>query len=156
LATIVGIDINPNCSRFQGHGLNVRIGDQSDPVFLQSLIDEFGVPDIVIDDGSHIMEHQQASFEFLYPKMIKNSCYLVEDVHTSYWASHNGGIDKPTSFVNYSKNLVDQLNARWDESGKVKSNQFTQETLSICYYDSIIVFEKGNKPIQEQWTSGRA
>jgi 23S rRNA U2552 (ribose-2'-O)-methylase RlmE/FtsJ len=51
IATIVGIDINPECKQHEEPGIHVRIGDQSDPKFLQSLIDEFGTFDIVIDDG---------------------------------------------------------------------------------------------------------
>ena len=156
LATIIGIDINPACKEYERAGINVRIGDQSDPKFLQSVIDEFGIPDIVLDDGSHIAEHQRASFEFFYPRMPKNSVYMVEDLHTSYWPSHNGGINNPNSFVNYSKNLIDQLNADWDQSGQVTPTQFTRETLTMSYYDSIIVFEKGNIPIKESWSSGRS
>ena len=39
-ATIVGIDIDPNCKQHEQEGINIRVGDQTDEKFLQSLIDE--------------------------------------------------------------------------------------------------------------------
>lgn len=44
MATIIGLDINPDCLRHEDEQCQVRIGDQADPVFLQSVIDEFGRP----------------------------------------------------------------------------------------------------------------
>ena len=56
-AKIISIDIMPQCRELQEPGTFVRIGDQSDPAFLQSLVDEFGIPDIILDDGSHQQYH---------------------------------------------------------------------------------------------------
>jgi len=63
-AQIVGIDINPECIHFQEDQIAVGIGDQSDPGFLNTIVTEFGYPDVVLDDGSHVMEHLAASFRF--------------------------------------------------------------------------------------------
>ena len=98
---MIGIDITPECKSHESQGIWIRIGDQSDPKFLQSIIDEFGVPDVVLDDGSHRMEHIQATFDFLYPKMHKNAVYLVEDLHTAYWDEYGGGLDKRDTFLNF-------------------------------------------------------
>jgi cephalosporin hydroxylase len=80
--------------------------------FLQSIVDEFGAPDIVLDDGSHMMTHVVASFEFLYPRIAKNGIYMVEDLHTAYWDEYEGGLHKPATFIELCKNLIDELNAR--------------------------------------------
>lgn len=40
--------------------------------------------DIIIDDGSHIISHQQKSLGFLFPFLNKNGLYVCEDLHTSY------------------------------------------------------------------------
>ncbi len=142
LARIVGVDIDPKCRRHEAPGVFVRIGDQSDPGFLQSVIDEFGAPDIVLDDGSHQMAHIRASFDFLYPRLPKNGVYMVEDLHTAYWAEYGGGLDEPASFIAHAKSLIDRLNA--DHSrGALAPDAFTRDTLSIAFYDSVIVFEKG-------------
>jgi hypothetical protein len=143
MAKIVGIDINSLCKKHEQDGIFVRIGDQSDEGFLQSVLDEFGVPDVVLDDGSHMMKHIAATFRFLYPKMPKNGMYMVEDLHTAYWEEFGGGIDNPDSFINLSKKFIDQLNA--DHSrGALTSDFITRQTFGIHFYDSIIAFEKGD------------
>jgi SAM-dependent methyltransferase len=141
-AQIVGIDINSECRAFEEDQIDVRIGDQSDQVFLKSLIDEFGVPDIVLDDGSHIMSHVIASFQFLYPRMAKNGVYMVEDLHTAYWEEYEGGLGKPSTFIELCKNLIDELNADHTRDALPPSD-FTKTTLSMHFYDSIAVFERG-------------
>lgn len=155
LARIVGIDIDPACRAHEAAGIDVRIGDQADPVFLQSIVDEFGVPDIVLDDGSHRMRDLEATFRFLYPRMGKNAVYLVEDLHTAYWEEFEGGLDKPGTFINLSKRLIDELNA--DHSrGAVAATGFTRETFGMSFYDSVIVFEKGHVFRKEAPQIGRA
>ncbi|MFG0831070.1 class I SAM-dependent methyltransferase [Pseudomonas sp. CJQ_7] len=148
LATIVGIDINSDCQAFEEDGIHVRIGDQSDPDFLSRLVEEFGPFDIVLDDGSHQMEHIRKSFEYLYPKVSKNGIYIIEDLHTAYWPEYGGGKDNPSTFINISKQFIDDLNA--DHSrGAIEPNFITRFTFSISYYDSVIVFQRGNIPLKK-------
>ncbi len=79
-AEIYGIDINPNCKKFEGGRRHVLIGDQSDPQFLNHVLDQVdGNLDVVIDDGSHIVQHQLASFEVLFPAMSSHGIYAMED-----------------------------------------------------------------------------
>jgi hypothetical protein len=141
-ARIVGIDINPACKSFEEDQIDVRIGDQSDEKFLRGLIDELGAPDIVLDDGSHMMSHLTASFRFLYPQMAKNGIYLVEDLHTAYWDEFEGGLRKPSTFVELCKGLVDELNADHSREA-LPPTDFTRTTLSMHFYDSVVVFERG-------------
>ena len=141
-ARIVGIDILPECKEFEEDQIEIRIGAQQDLQFLENVIAEFGAPDIVLDDGSHVMSHVIASFQFLYPRVAKNGVYMVEDLHTAYWEEYEGGLRKPTTFIELSKNLLDELNA--DHSrGALVPTEFTQTTLSMHFYDSVVVFEKG-------------
>ena len=155
MAKIVGIDINPECKAHESPGIFVRIGDQSDPAFLQSVIDEFGMPDIVLDDGSHHMDHVNSSFTYLYPRMHKNAIYMVEDMHTAYWEEFGGGVDNPDTFINRSKGFIDQLNA--DHSrGKIAPNVITRETFAISFYDSVVCLEKGDVWLKEAPMTGGA
>jgi hypothetical protein len=143
MAKIIGIDINPQCKAYESPGIFVRIGDQSDHVFLAEVIDEFGSPDIVLDDGSHQMEHILSSFEFLYPFMYKNAIYMVEDLHTAYWEEYGGGIDNSGTFINFAKDCIDRLNA--DHSrGRLTPDLITKETFGISFFDSVVCFEKGD------------
>lgn len=142
-AIIVGIDINPDCKRFENKEENVfvEIGDQSDTDFLKSVVDKYGTPDIVLDDGSHIMSHISATFDYLYYNMNSESTYMVEDLHCSYWNEFQGGFRLDGTFIEFAKKKVDEINAPHSR-GVQDITEFTKTTQSIHFYDSIIVFEK--------------
>jgi hypothetical protein len=140
-AQVVGIDIDPRC-RFAEEQIAVRIGDQSDTGFLQDVIDEFGSPDVVLDDGSHLMHHLAATFRYLYPRLAPDGIYMVEDLHTAYWDEYGGGLGHPESFIELAKRHIDDLNAD-HARGALAPSDFTATTLSIHFYDSVSVFERG-------------
>lgn len=144
---IIGVDIMEECKNYEEDRIKIYIGSQEDRKFLQKIKNEIGHFDIIIDDGGHTMHQQITTFEELYPCLSQNGVYLCEDVMTSYWPKYGGSYNKPTSFVEYSKNFIDQLNARYSLSEELKINELTQSIRSIHYYDSMIVFEKGiHKP----------
>jgi hypothetical protein len=146
LAQIVGIDVDPQCQSFEEDQISVRIGHQADVQFLDAVIREFGNPDIVIDDGSHLMADITTSFIHLYERTDRNGVYLVEDLHTAYWSEYGGGIGRSGSFIELCKQLIDQLHAHWTRED-LNQTMFNRTTLSMHFYDSIIVFEKGrNRP----------
>ncbi|MBF0183738.1 MAG: class I SAM-dependent methyltransferase [Magnetococcales bacterium] len=140
-ATIIGVDINPACKAYEEDQIHIRIGAQQDPQFLQSLLDEFGVPDIILDDGSHFQNHVIATFEYLYPRMNKNGIYMVEDMHAAYWQEFEGGYQLPTTFIEKAKKLVDELNADHTR-GALPPSPFTRSTMGIHFYGSMVVFER--------------
>jgi cephalosporin hydroxylase len=144
-ALIVGIDIEPGCADFAEDQIAVCIGDQSDANFLGTVIERFGAPDIVLDDGSHVMEHVGASFSFLYPRTAADGVYMVEDLHTAYWDDFGGGLNRAGSFIERCKGLLDELNANWT-GGALAPTDFTRSTVSMHFYDSIAVFERGPVP----------
>ncbi|MDE2333212.1 MAG: hypothetical protein KGK10_01585 [Rhodospirillales bacterium] len=151
LVRIVGVDIDPECKRCEEDQIAVRIGDQSDPAFLASLIKEFGPPDIVIDDGSHIQSHINATFDVLYPTIPKNGVYLVEDLHTAYWDDFEGGLERAGTFIERTKAFIDELHAHHSR-GAMKPTGFGKHTDSIHCYDSVIVFEVGEeRPHMDRW-----
>ena len=141
-AQIVGIDIAPRALAFAEDQIEVRIGDQADEEFLQRVLDEFGAPDVVLDDGSHVMNHVSTSFRFLYPRMSPTGVYFVEDLHTAYWDEYGGGVGRPDSFIEIAKGLVDELNADHARDA-LAPTAFTASTLSMHFYDSVVVFERG-------------
>lgn len=141
LATIVGIDILPECSQYEDEQCKVRIGEQGDLKFLNKVVQEFGPPDIVIDDGSHKMEDVSRSFQFLFPLLKNNGIYLVEDTHSCYWESYGGGLGNPSSFIEKAKGMIDTLHAYHYNDG-VSVDDITNSVFSINFFDSIIVFEK--------------
>lgn len=81
-AKLYGLDIDPDCARFQGERTHIFTGGQTDPALLARVRKE--VPegfDIIIDDGSHYVDHVIASFGELFPHLRANGIYVVEDLH---------------------------------------------------------------------------
>jgi hypothetical protein len=138
-ATIVGIDINAECAKRVEPPNIVKIGSQDDPKFLQEIVQEFGPPDIVLDDGSHIGCHQRTSFDFLFPLLKAGGLYAIEDTHTSYWAGWEGGYRRRGTIIEYVKPMIDDLH--WWYHKK----QSVAEVGAIHVYDSIVVLEKATK-----------
>lgn len=142
--TVVGIDINPSCKKLEENQIHVRIGDQSDPKFLQGVIDEFGAPSIILDDGSHIQKHVNASWDYLYDKMDANGVYMVEDLGCAYYDSYGGGLKREGTFIERSKALIDEL--------RTPSSNFGNTIDSISVYNSIVAFEKRRNTLQQNDT----
>ena len=76
-AEIIGVDINPACKEFEEDQIKVVIADQCDPV-----LSRLGPFDIVIDDGSHVRQHQAQTFLNLWPRTL--GVYLIEDCHEGF------------------------------------------------------------------------
>jgi len=155
-ARIVGLDIEPECAAFEEQQIAVRIGDQADPAFLARVVEEFGTPDVVLDDGGHLAVPTVASFRFLYPRLDRNGIYAVEDLHTAYWPEYGGGLRREGTFIELAKTLVDELNADLSR-GAVAPTGFTRSTLSMHFYDSQVIFERGQAlPRRDLRIGGRA
>ncbi len=140
-AQIFAIDINPLCKQFEAENTKIFIGSQEDREFLKSVKSQVPKFDILIDDGGHTMSQQIVSFEELYGHIKDDGIYLCEDLHTSYWPSYGGGYKKPGTFIEYSKNFIDYLNA-WHGGSTLKVNDFTKSSYALHYYDSVLVIEK--------------
>ncbi|MBE7220007.1 MAG: class I SAM-dependent methyltransferase, partial [Caulobacteraceae bacterium] len=149
LAQIVTMDIRPECKQFEADQIAARIGNQSDYGFLRSVLDEFGCPDLVLDDGSHVMADIKASLEALYPRMPRNGIYMVEDTHTSYWRHWGGGLGKSGTFIEEMKDLIDAMHG--DNPHHASEADIAPEgsalsalTSSLHFYNSIVVLERGD------------
>tara|TARA_Y100000310_G_scaffold7170_1_gene7896 strand:- start:33 stop:815 length:783 start_codon:yes stop_codon:yes gene_type:complete len=121
---VVGIDIRPESEIKQYEDEEedryVRIGSQTDTEFLQKVIDEFGDPDIIIDDGSHTCRDVTQTFEFLWPHLKPGGIYVVEDIHMSY--DPTGYYRKPEEYMSMDYFAVgthalnrDIYRSRWAE-----------------------------------------
>lgn len=144
-AKIYGVDINPQCKTLEEENIKIFIGSQSDPQFLNDLKKSIPKVDILIDDGGHTMEQQIVTYKVMFDHIKDNGVYLCEDLHTSYWLKFGGGYKRRGTFIEYSKNFIDYLNAHHSEQKGLKVNSFTDSVDSIHYYDSILVLEKKKK-----------
>lgn len=117
-ATIVGLDISPKAAQYDSpaNDIHVRIGDQTDTAFLQSVLDEFGPFDTVLDDGGHTAKQMIGSFKYLFPRLKPGGVYLVEDVCANYWTSYR---DQRESFIDFTKWLMDAIHAPYARTKSV-------------------------------------
>jgi len=152
-AEIVGVDINPKCSKFEEPGIKIYIGDQADTVFLGSIIEKEKAFDIIMDDGGHHSYQQIASFKYLFNYLKSGGVYLCEDIGTNYNPLYNGGYKKPGTFVEYCKSLIDELNAC--SSMEIGETLFTHGCVGIHFYDSMIAFDKGLRAEHDTRAIGR-
>lgn len=141
LATIFGIDINPECAEFGRLAGEVRIGSQNDPDFLQAVVAEMGGVDIVLDDGSHVAAHQRTSLEVLYPLLREGGLYVIEDLHTSYWADYEGGLKRAGTALEDLKDLIDRMHELYFAPDRDEAKGMAPIG-SITFFDSIAAIEK--------------
>ena len=150
-STIIGIDINPDCKKFEKDNIKTYIGNQTDVNFLSSVIKDIDKPDIIIDDGGHTSNQQIISFNYLFGHLNDKGIYLVEDTHASYHFNFQDRQDGFT-FMDYAKSLADKLNLWYQYYDykiykkeiieKINMPYFTKNTYKISFYNSMVVFEK--------------
>ena len=97
--------------------------------------------DVVIDDGSHVMEHIDTTFQTLFPLLREGGTYIVEDLHTAYWSSYGGGYRAPQTFIETAKGLVDDMH-HWYHSRGVGRPMAKDWLPAVHFYDSMVVLEK--------------
>ena len=144
-ATIVGLDIHKKSLDFPSR-IQVVQGSQTDTELLSRLNAEYGPFDIVVDDGSHMVEHQLISFRALYPLIATDGIYAIEDTQTSFKAEYGGQPDGSASVFEmaYKVGLLMHRREGFEAPG---SDQFLLETSdatrNVAVYRNIIAFQRG-------------
>ena len=103
-------------------------GDAGEVDFLRKMVDsEDDKFSIIVDDGSHVPEHQLLAFNYLFEHGLDwGGKYVIEDIETSYWTNgvlYNNEIGSDLgsiNIVNVFKERVDDVNKEffdpWVES----------------------------------------
>jgi glycosyltransferase involved in cell wall biosynthesis len=155
-AQIYGADINPRCAELTEENIRILHADQESRDSLRNICNTLPPFDIIIDDGGHTMLQQTYTFEEMWGHLKEGGVYMVEDMHTSYWPSFGGGYKNATNFMEYTKNLIDQLNAWYAVAGSgLVVNDFTRTAYSMHYYDSVLVIEKRAIPAPHARMKGK-
>jgi hypothetical protein len=120
---------------------------------------------LIVDDGSHIPEHQILSFNLLFNKLLPGGTYIIEDIETSYWSKNaiynyatKYGYHHPKSIVEFFKLLIDDVNSLFlTDENKIHQNNFLKNMLSettrqnistITFaHNSIIITKKSDEEI---------
>ncbi len=107
-ARILGVDIDPAALRHASSRVGIVIADQSNIEDLTRIAVDHGPFDIVIEDGSHLWNHQITTLRALFPFVVDRGMYIVEDLQTNYgaMAADFRGV-ATTSCAEYLKSWVD-------------------------------------------------
>jgi hypothetical protein len=148
--TLVGIDIDVDAKAASDPRHVVEIGDQTDPDFLRRVADQHSPFDIIIDDGGHEMVQQITTAETLFPLLKDGGVYLVEDCHTSYWDSYQGGRNRAGTFMEWAKQRLDDVNG-FHQPGPIDP-VWTEQLAGVHVYDSVVALDKRSRfaPFAEQ------
>jgi hypothetical protein len=111
-SNILGIDINPDCKKYEESRISIEIGSQADKNFLFLTANQYGPFDMILDDGSHMNEHVIYSFQHLWGSVKSGGVYIIEDIGTSYWDDWGGGYLRDNTSMEYFKKLSDDINFR--------------------------------------------
>lgn len=166
LAFIYGIDIS---LASKGERFEIFKADQSQQSAMQS-ITEAKIKHplfLIVDDGSHIPEHQIQCFNYLFNKALQpGGTYIVEDIETSYW-TRNGlygyttryGYHHERSAIEVFKDVLDDINKEFltDENKRIQerrvgndvSFETRQQISSVTFgQNCIIIMKKSNEEYQ--------
>ena len=86
-AEVWGIDIDPgvlaNTGNLDRERIHVVIGNQASASTIAD-IEPREKFDLVVDDGSHLVDHQIESFNLIWPRVNSGGLYAIEDLQCSY------------------------------------------------------------------------
>jgi hypothetical protein len=149
-AMIYGIDIDAQCKQYEGGRRKIFIGDQSDISLYKNIIHDVGNNfDIIIDDGSHRVDHQLKTFSLYFPSLSDHGIYVIEDT--------GGCVGDPELItVNAMKSLIDSI-MYWPKGFDPKlwphlvefpndAKWIDKNIVGIAFYRWIVFIMRGNNP----------
>jgi hypothetical protein len=146
--TIIGADIHPGVKSLEGERIVTEIVDQGNLEDLARLCTRHGPFDIVVEDGSHMWEHQITTFKTVFPFVRESGIFIIEDLHTNFGAlqPHYCGISS-ISCMDYLQKLValkvadDQLDVSAEEDPFLRT--YGRVIESITFLKRACVIRKG-------------
>lgn len=144
---VIGVDINPDCLKYRGERKEVVIADQSNIDHLSKIVYEYGPFDLIVDDGSHIWDHQITTLQYLFPSVRSGGFYILEDIDTSY-GSYIKDYRRLSSIsaADYIKKLMDYmigdrvLDISTEADAFVRT--YARQIESVCFYRRTSILKK--------------
>jgi hypothetical protein len=139
-AKIYGIDIDKEYTTNRGE---VFKADQNNLEQVKLSTSSIENCKIIIDDGSHIPEHQLKCFYYLFENLLEdNGIYIIEDIECSYWKPNSEIYGNYTGYLN----IVDYF-TKFNHS--VNSHYNNEENplniKMITFAPNCIIIVKGNE-----------
>jgi len=146
-ARIIGIDINPECKKFEKDNIEIFIGNQSSTNFWKSFFEKVGMVDVILDDGGHTNLAQIITTVECVKNINDGGVLLVEDTCCSYISRYNSS--KKYNFLNFSKKIVDDINSNinleWMDLKKDFKFSLKKYIYSTHFYESMVIFNINRK-----------
>ena len=143
-ARIVGLDIEDK-SFVEEERIHAVLGDQTDETTLRDVINTYGAPMVVVDDGSHVPADIVATFGLLFPLLPDGAVYVIEDTQTSYWPEWGGQEDPGASGTSmaFVKTLLDGLNYEEFVVDDYVPTYSDLHVVAVHCYHNLVVIQKG-------------
>ena len=158
---VVGCDIDPACREleFSDPRISIVVGDASQKRTQKKVLAACPTFDLIIDDGSHLQDDVITAFWAYFPHLSYGGYMVIEDLHTSYWQSHGGGLSHSESSMQFLKLLVDVVNfEHWGIPGRradalagfsagksFVKEKTVAEVLSVTFLNSLCIIRKVDK-----------
>lgn len=126
---------------------NVVVGDQGNVRDLDRAIERFGAMDIIVDDGSHKMNHQRATFRHLFLHGLRpGGVYIIEDLNANFVWKYRDlfGVTKEAqrarkTMVHYIHDLLTAMAfPYWDAKNYVFDSAFELDEEVVVWVEDIV------------------
>ncbi|KHN79188.1 hypothetical protein Tcan_14073 [Toxocara canis] len=144
---IIGVDISkksfhvaPNVKMFQA--------SQVDEKAVNEICEKYGPFDLIVDDGSHMVDHVIATFKLVWKCLKYDGLYVLEDAQSSYSEGAKGSKDLDANWtsMNFFKRLIDDQNfaeiAAYGNS--YVPSIYAKELAGMHFYHNMVFIEKGD------------
>jgi hypothetical protein len=143
-ANLYGVDIN---SEWKNDRCKTFKFDQSNPEDLKEMTRVIPKCKFIIDDGSHIPQHQLITFLELFDNLLDyGGIYIIEDIECNYWDSTVELYGYPSghfNVVDYLKHVPDQINSEFSKH----RNDLNISTITFAH-NCIIITKKTEEEIE--------
>ena len=148
---------------------NIKLirGDHSKIEDLKNLVKITGKCKLIIDDGSHVPEHQLLNFNYLFKHCLKpGGVYIIEDIETSYWTNGHlynyeirAGYKKKNNVVQIFKDICDIVNYPFllpkNKTDIIKSSSILSENINeiimISFGTNCIIIKKRDDKVNKEF-----
>ena len=123
--------------------------DQSNALELDNFVATVGIKfDCILDDGSHVPEHQILTINKLWDLVKPGGVYIIEDIETSYWKKSsmygyrfNAG---KRGIIQEFRNIIDVINSEFsnDKNRYSSIKKFSREVEMITFAQNCIILVK--------------
>jgi len=139
-ATIIGVD---NDVYFLDHpekaeeiGFVFMHGQQTETKIVSRIVKDYGIPSLVVDDGSHAYSDMIETAINCIPYMKPGGLYVIEDTHVGWASPQWPGMARTRNGPNRMRELFDFVNAIME--GIMRRSGLV---LSVHFFHGMIAFE---------------